>query len=217
MTSALDGDEWSASRLNRFTPRKIHFRYPLDRKLGGPQSRSGHGVEDKHSQPPPGIEPRSSDRPARSQSLHRLIYIPQGKNPRFPFDRRLGGPESRSERGGEEKKSRRSACSLITILTELHQLRLNVTTNALNKRIKLMTRLKLLPKVQFFLPKLTVGYLVQTMWSLPSVPRVQFTFSLRVIYEKRRPNLWEEKCPAQSTHSGWHMPQQTVGLFPGLK
>jgi hypothetical protein len=30
--------------------------YPLDRRLGGPQSRSGRGGEEKNSQPPPGIE-----------------------------------------------------------------------------------------------------------------------------------------------------------------
>jgi len=30
--------------------------YPLDRRLGGPQSRSGSGDE-KNSQPPPEIEP----------------------------------------------------------------------------------------------------------------------------------------------------------------
>jgi hypothetical protein len=49
-TSALDGDEWSASQPGRLTPGK-------DRRLGGPQSRSGHGGEEKNSQPPPGIEP----------------------------------------------------------------------------------------------------------------------------------------------------------------
>jgi hypothetical protein len=38
-------------------------RYPLDRRLGGPQSRFGHSVEEKNSQPPPGIEP---DHPACS-------------------------------------------------------------------------------------------------------------------------------------------------------
>jgi hypothetical protein len=43
--------------------------YPLDMRLGGPQSWFGHGVEEKNSQPPPGIEPRLSDRPARRQSL----------------------------------------------------------------------------------------------------------------------------------------------------
>jgi hypothetical protein len=31
--------------------------YPLDRKLGGTQSRSGRGGEDKISQSPSGIEP----------------------------------------------------------------------------------------------------------------------------------------------------------------
>jgi hypothetical protein len=34
-------------------------RYPLDRRLRGPHSRSDHGVEEKNSQPPPGFEPRS--------------------------------------------------------------------------------------------------------------------------------------------------------------
>jgi hypothetical protein len=45
-----------------FTPRPLYPQgkspwYPLDRRLGGPQSRSGHGGEEKNSQPPPGIEP----------------------------------------------------------------------------------------------------------------------------------------------------------------
>jgi hypothetical protein len=31
--------------------------YSLDTRLGGPQSRSGRGGEEKDSQPPPGIEP----------------------------------------------------------------------------------------------------------------------------------------------------------------
>jgi hypothetical protein len=30
---------------------------PLDRRMGGPQSRSGRGGEEKNSQPLPGIEP----------------------------------------------------------------------------------------------------------------------------------------------------------------
>jgi hypothetical protein len=37
-------------------PRK-NIWYPLDRRLGGTQSRSGRGGEEKNSQPPPGIEP----------------------------------------------------------------------------------------------------------------------------------------------------------------
>jgi hypothetical protein len=56
LTSARRGGDWSASRPGRFTPRK-EPRYPLDRSLGGPQSRSGRGGEEKNSQPPPGIEP----------------------------------------------------------------------------------------------------------------------------------------------------------------
>jgi hypothetical protein len=31
--------------------------YPVDGRLGGPQSRSGRGGEEKNSQPLPGIEP----------------------------------------------------------------------------------------------------------------------------------------------------------------
>jgi hypothetical protein len=31
--------------------------YPLDRRLGGPHSRSGRDGEDENYQPPPGIEP----------------------------------------------------------------------------------------------------------------------------------------------------------------
>jgi hypothetical protein len=33
----------------------------------------------------------------------RPLYL-RGKSPWYPWDRRLGGPHSRSERGGEEKK-----------------------------------------------------------------------------------------------------------------
>jgi hypothetical protein len=39
-----------------FPPRKEPW-YPLDRRLGGTQSRSGRGGEEKNSQPPPGTEP----------------------------------------------------------------------------------------------------------------------------------------------------------------
>jgi len=34
--------------------------------------------------------------------MYRPLY-PQGKSPWYPLDRRLGGPQSRSGRGGEEK------------------------------------------------------------------------------------------------------------------
>jgi len=51
------GGEWSASRPGRFIPKGKSLWYALDRRLGGPQSRSGRGGEEKNSQPPPGIEP----------------------------------------------------------------------------------------------------------------------------------------------------------------
>jgi hypothetical protein len=41
LTSALDGGEWSASRPGRALPPGKDLQYPLDIRLGGPQSRSG--------------------------------------------------------------------------------------------------------------------------------------------------------------------------------
>jgi hypothetical protein len=35
-------------------PEKNNLRYPLDRRLGGPQSRSGSGAEEKKIPAPPG-------------------------------------------------------------------------------------------------------------------------------------------------------------------
>jgi hypothetical protein len=67
-THSRPGGEWSASR-RALTPRK-ETRYTLDRRLGGPQSRSGHRDYRKNHLPPPGIEPRSPGRPARSQTLY---------------------------------------------------------------------------------------------------------------------------------------------------
>jgi hypothetical protein len=46
LNSELDVNEWLASRPGRFAPIKRRW-YPLDRRLGGPQSRSGRGGEDK--------------------------------------------------------------------------------------------------------------------------------------------------------------------------
>jgi hypothetical protein len=45
-----------------FTPRPLYSQgkspwYPLDRRLCGPQSRSGRGGEEENSQPLPGLEP----------------------------------------------------------------------------------------------------------------------------------------------------------------
>jgi hypothetical protein len=38
-----------------------------------------------------------------SGQLHALAALPRGSRPRYPMDRRLGGPQSRSERYGEDK------------------------------------------------------------------------------------------------------------------
>jgi len=59
LTSALGGSKWSASRLPP-PPLYPHGKkpwYPLDRRLGGPESRAGHGGEEKNSQLLPGLEP----------------------------------------------------------------------------------------------------------------------------------------------------------------
>jgi hypothetical protein len=50
-------------------PRGYDPRYPLDRRLGGPQSRSGRRALKKNPLPLSGIEP---DCPARSQTLYYL-------------------------------------------------------------------------------------------------------------------------------------------------
>jgi hypothetical protein len=58
LTSALDGGEWSASRHGRFIPQGKSLWYPLNRRLGGSQSRSGRGGEEKNSQPRRESNPR---------------------------------------------------------------------------------------------------------------------------------------------------------------
>jgi hypothetical protein len=60
-----------------FCPRGKDPQYPLDRRLGGPQSRSGHRGSRKNHLPLPGIEHRSSGR--WSQTLYRLSYPFYGK------------------------------------------------------------------------------------------------------------------------------------------
>jgi hypothetical protein len=51
LISALDGGEWSASHPGRFTSGGNQPRYPLDRRLGGPQSQSEHYGEEKNLPP----------------------------------------------------------------------------------------------------------------------------------------------------------------------
>jgi hypothetical protein len=62
-------------RVVSFTDRLLYQHgkspwYPLDKRLGGPHSRSGHGSEEKFPNPPGTWTP---DRPARSQSLYRWV------------------------------------------------------------------------------------------------------------------------------------------------
>jgi hypothetical protein len=40
-----------------------------------------------------------------SGQLHAPAALPAGKEPLVPLDRKLGGPQSRSGRGGEEENS----------------------------------------------------------------------------------------------------------------
>jgi hypothetical protein len=40
-----------------------------------------------------------------SGQLHTPAALLTGKEPCYPFDRRMGGPQSRSRHGGEEKNS----------------------------------------------------------------------------------------------------------------
>jgi hypothetical protein len=73
LTSVLVGGEWSASRLGRFTPEE---RAPSTHWIGGWVGlRAGlDDMENWKFLPPPGLELRSIGRPARSQSLYRLLY-----------------------------------------------------------------------------------------------------------------------------------------------
>jgi hypothetical protein len=52
-----------------------------------------------------------------SGQLYAPAALPQGKSPWYPLDRRLGGPQSRYGRGGEEKNSQPSQAHSNIILT----------------------------------------------------------------------------------------------------
>jgi len=67
MTAALEGGEWSAARPDRTLP-PGKTRYPLYRKLGGPQGRSGRA----ENLVPTGIRSRTAQPVA--QSLYLLSY-----------------------------------------------------------------------------------------------------------------------------------------------
>jgi hypothetical protein len=78
-----------------------------------------------------------------SGQLHTLAALPQGKSPWYPLDRRLGGPQSRSECGGETRYDRvrgnteqvRKKSSAVNRL-----LLVNVTLQQLVKLVQLIRR-----------------------------------------------------------------------------
>jgi hypothetical protein len=72
------GTRWG--RVVSFTPRPLYPQgkstwYPLDRKLGGTQSRSGRGGEQKNSQPLPGLEPSIIQHVAQRYTINYYIYV----------------------------------------------------------------------------------------------------------------------------------------------
>jgi hypothetical protein len=73
LTSVLLGGEWSPSSSGRFTSGQ-DLRYPLDRMLGEPQSRSGLHAEMKIITHTGYSNSGFLDHPTLSQSLYRLCY-----------------------------------------------------------------------------------------------------------------------------------------------
>jgi hypothetical protein len=55
--AGLSREWWYSFTPRPFYPQGKSSWYRLDRRLGGPQSRSRHGGEEKNSQPLPGLEP----------------------------------------------------------------------------------------------------------------------------------------------------------------
>ena len=68
MTAALEGGEWSAARPGRILPPGENW-YPLYRRLGGPQGRSGRA----ENLVPTGI--RSPERPARGDRGGTMVKV----------------------------------------------------------------------------------------------------------------------------------------------
>jgi hypothetical protein len=67
LTSVLVKGEWSASCPGRFNPRRKSPCYPLDRRLIGPQNRSGRRGEEKNIAPT-GTQLQPLGHQTRSQS-----------------------------------------------------------------------------------------------------------------------------------------------------
>jgi hypothetical protein len=73
LTSALVGGQWSASCPGRFMLRERTPRYPLDRRLGGPQAGLDD-IEKLKFLALLGLKLRPLSRSARRQSIYRLSY-----------------------------------------------------------------------------------------------------------------------------------------------
>jgi hypothetical protein len=74
LTSALDEDEWSASRPGHSTPEN-RPRYPVDSRLGGPHSWSECGGEVKESLSLPRIEPQVSVLPVTCTFVFQIVIF----------------------------------------------------------------------------------------------------------------------------------------------
>jgi hypothetical protein len=74
LTSALDGDEWSASDLGRFTPGETDS-CTLDRGLGRPQNCSRRCREEKNPAPLQGIDPAPGRKARRKHRKHFFLYF----------------------------------------------------------------------------------------------------------------------------------------------
>jgi len=74
LISVLAAGVWSASRPSHFTPRRKTTRYPMDRRLGEPQSRIWDCGEKKNNS---FLAPARNKTPVvqpAAYSLHWLIY-----------------------------------------------------------------------------------------------------------------------------------------------
>jgi hypothetical protein len=78
---ALDAGEWAASCSGRFTPGK-RIRSPLERKLGGPNSRCERGGEEKNKL---SLASAGSASPQPSHYTDCRVFCCQMKPTKFQF------------------------------------------------------------------------------------------------------------------------------------
>jgi hypothetical protein len=88
LTLALDGGEWSASRPGRALVPGKGPPVPIVQQAGWAPEPVWTQTRGKILSPLPGIEPRSPDRPARSQTLYWLSYP---AHPTLSYDAILQG------------------------------------------------------------------------------------------------------------------------------